>query len=112
MLETTALTLNQFQNDKDKALPVGTLLKQFSGLSVRRYGTRCTGKWEESERRRRDQERLNAEVRDKSRYRGDGALINNRKIGKVNRLHTRIEPFPSLFWALGIVLAHILQYCR
>ena len=39
MLETTALTLNQFQNDKDKALPVGTLLKQLSGLSVSRYGT-------------------------------------------------------------------------
>ena len=36
-------------------------------------------------------------------------LINNRKIGKVNHLHNRIEPFPALFWALGIVLAHILQ---
>ena len=35
--------------------------------------------------------------------------INNRKIGNVNRLHNRIEPFPALFWALGIVLAHILQ---
>ena len=32
--------------------------------------------------------------------------INNRKIGKVNRLHNRIENFPALFWALGIVLAH------
>ena len=32
--------------------------------------------------------------------------INNRKIGKVNRLHNRIE---ALVWALGIVLAHILQ---
>ena len=28
---------------------------------------------------------------------------------KVNRLHNRIEPFPALFWALGIVLAHILK---
>ena len=28
---------------------------------------------------------------------------------KANRLHNRIEPFPALFWALGIVLAHILQ---
>ena len=35
--------------------------------------------------------------------------INNRKIGKVNRLHNRIEPFPALFWALDILLAHILQ---
>ena len=34
---------------------------------------------------------------------------NNRKIAKVNRLHSRIEPFPVLFWALGIVLAHILK---
>ena len=35
--------------------------------------------------------------------------INNRKIGKVNCLCNRIEPFPSLIRALGIVLAHILQ---
>ena len=35
--------------------------------------------------------------------------INNRKIGNVNCLHNRIEPFPGLFWALGIVLPHILQ---
>ena len=28
---------------------------------------------------------------------------------KANRLHNRIEPFPALFWALGIVLVHILQ---
>ena len=27
----------------------------------------------------------------------EGAKINNRKIGKVNRLHTRIEPFRSCF---------------
>ena len=27
----------------------------------------------------------------------------------MNRLHNRIEPFAALFWALGIVLAHILQ---
>ena len=27
----------------------------------------------------------------------------------MNRLHKRIEPFPALFWALGIVLAQILQ---
>ena len=33
----------------------------------------------------------------------------SRKIGKVSRLHIRIEPFPALFWAIGIVLAHILQ---
>ena len=26
----------------------------------------------------------------------------------MNRLYNRIEPFPSLFWALGIVLPHIL----
>ena len=31
------------------------------------------------------------------------------KIWKVNRLHNIIEPFPALFGALGIVLAHILQ---
>ena len=31
------------------------------------------------------------------------------QIGNVNRLHNIIEPFASLFWALGIVLAHILQ---
>ena len=35
--------------------------------------------------------------------------INNRKIGKVNCLHNRIELFPALFWALSIILAHILQ---
>ena len=35
--------------------------------------------------------------------------MNNSKIGKVNRLHNRTEPFPALFWALGIVLPHI-QY--
>ena len=28
---------------------------------------------------------------------------------KANRLYNRIELFPALFWALGIVLAHILQ---
>ena len=28
---------------------------------------------------------------------------------KVNRLYNRIEPFSALFWALSIVLAHILQ---
>ena len=27
----------------------------------------------------------------------------------MNHLHNRIEPFPALFWALGIILAHILQ---
>ena len=27
----------------------------------------------------------------------------------VNCLHNIIEPFAALFWALGIVLAHILQ---
>ena len=31
------------------------------------------------------------------------------QIGNVNRLHNIIEPFAALFWALGIVLAHILQ---
>ena len=35
--------------------------------------------------------------------------MNNRKIGKVNHLHNRIETFPALFWALDIVLAHILK---
>ena len=30
-------------------------------------------------------------------------------MGRVNRLHNKIEPFPALFWALGIVLAHILK---
>ena len=40
----------------------------------------------------------------------DTPQINNRKIGKVNRLHNyRIEPFPALFWALGIVLTLIMQ---
>ena len=28
---------------------------------------------------------------------------------KANRLYNRIEPFPALFWALGIVLAHLLK---
>ena len=27
----------------------------------------------------------------------------------MNRLHSRIEPFAALFWALGIILAHILK---
>ena len=27
-------------------------------------------------------------------------------MGKVNRLCDRIEPFPALFWALGIALVH------
>ena len=31
------------------------------------------------------------------------------QIGNVNRLHNIIEPFAAMFWALGIVLAHILQ---
>ena len=35
--------------------------------------------------------------------------INNSKIGKVNRLYNRVEPFAALFWALGIVLPQILQ---
>ena len=30
------------------------------------------------------------------------------QIGNVNRLYNIIEPFAALFWALGIVLAHIL----
>ena len=30
-------------------------------------------------------------------------------MGKVNRLHKRVEPFAALLWALGIVLAHLLQ---
>ena len=34
---------------------------------------------------------------------------SNNKMAKSNRLHNRIEPFSALFWALGIVLAHILQ---
>ena len=29
------------------------------------------------------------------------SYVNNRKIGKVNRLCKRIEPFPALFWALA-----------
>ena len=29
-------------------------------------------------------------------------------MAKANRLHNRIEHFPALFWALGIVLVHIL----
>ena len=28
-------------------------------------------------------------------------------MGKVFRIHLRVEPFAVLFWALGIVLAHI-----
>ena len=32
------------------------------------------------------------------------------QIDNVNRLHNIIEPFAALFWALGIVLAHILLY--
>ena len=31
------------------------------------------------------------------------------QIGNANRLHNIIEPFAALFWALGIVLVHILQ---
>ena len=31
------------------------------------------------------------------------------QISNVNRLHNIIEPFAPLFWALGIVLAHVLQ---
>ena len=31
------------------------------------------------------------------------------QIGNVNRLHNIIEHFAPLFWALGIVLAHVLQ---
>ena len=31
------------------------------------------------------------------------------QIGNDNRLHNVIEPFAALFWALSIVLAHILQ---
>ena len=31
------------------------------------------------------------------------------QIGNDNRLHNIIEPFAALFWALGIVFAHILQ---
>ena len=31
------------------------------------------------------------------------------QIGNVDRLHNIIEPFAALFWALGFVLAHILQ---
>ena len=31
------------------------------------------------------------------------------QMDKDNRLYNRIEPFAALFWALGIVLAHILQ---
>ena len=30
-------------------------------------------------------------------------------MGKVFRLYLRIEPFPILFWALGIEPEHILQ---
>ena len=36
----------------------------------------------------------------------------NRKIGKVNSLHNRIEPVTALFWAFGIVLAHIQYFDR
>ena len=31
-------------------------------------------------------------------------------MAKANHLHNRIEPFSALFWALSIVLAHILQW--
>ena len=41
---------------------------------------------------------------------GSQPQINNRKIGKVNRFHNRIEPFPPLFWALGIV-QYLRIYC-
>ena len=34
------------------------------------------------------------------------------EIGKVNCLCNRSEPFPALFWTLGIVLAHIHTYCK
>ena len=34
-------------------------------------------------------------------HRPPSPSISKRKIGKVNRLHNRIEPFPALFWALG-----------
>ena len=34
--------------------------------------------------------------------------INYTQMGNVFRLHNRIEPSVALFWALGIVLAHIL----
>ena len=39
----------------------------------------------------------------------NGAAIDKwyTQIGNVNRLHNIIEPFAALFWALGIVLAHI-----
>ena len=30
-------------------------------------------------------------------------------MARANRFHNRIEPFSALFWALSIVLAHILQ---
>ena len=36
-------------------------------------------------------------------------MINYTQIGNVFRLHNIIEPFAALFWALGIVLAHILK---
>ena len=31
-------------------------------------------------------------------------------MGKVNCLRNRIESFPALFWALSILLAHILYF--
>ena len=30
-------------------------------------------------------------------------------MARANRFHNRIEPFSALFWALSIVLEHILQ---
>ena len=44
-----------------------------------------------------------------STYNVAKAYINYTQIDNVNRLHNRIEPFAALFWALVIVLAHILQ---
>ena len=38
-----------------------------------------------------------------------GAQINYTQIGNIFRLHNRIQPFAALFWALGIVLVHILK---
>ena len=40
---------------------------------------------------------------------GDLSQINYTQMGNVFRLHNRIEPSAALFWALGIVLAHILK---
>ena len=41
--------------------------------------------------------------------RWEGQYMNYTQIGNIFRLHNRIEPFAALFWALGIVLAHILK---